>query len=34
MTLAFELRRRGGGFGLVTLCGGIGEGEALVIAVD
>lgn len=34
MTLTFELRRRGGGLGLVTLCGGVGEGEALLLRVD
>ena len=34
MTAAFELRRRGGGIGLITLCGGIGEAEAAVIRVD
>jgi acetyl-CoA C-acetyltransferase len=34
MTLAFELRRRGGGFGVATLCGGIGEGESVVLKVD
>lgn len=33
MTLAYELRRRGGGRGLVTLCGGIGEAHAAVIEV-
>ncbi|MBI4444474.1 MAG: acetyl-CoA C-acyltransferase [Acidobacteria bacterium] len=33
MTLAYELRRRGGGYGLATLCGGIGEGEAVIIEV-
>jgi acetyl-CoA C-acetyltransferase len=33
MTAAFELRRRGGGLGLVTLCGGIGEAEAAVLRV-
>ncbi|MBI4482932.1 MAG: thiolase family protein [Acidobacteria bacterium] len=33
MTLAYELRRRGGGYGLATLCGGIGEGEAIIIKV-
>jgi acetyl-CoA C-acetyltransferase len=33
MTLAFELRRRGGGFGLVSICGGIGEAHAAVIEV-
>jgi acetyl-CoA C-acetyltransferase len=34
MTAAFELRRRGGGTALITLCGGIGEAEAAVIRVD
>ncbi len=34
MTLADELRRRGGGLGLATICGGIGEGHAAVIEVD
>ena len=34
MTLAYELRRRGGGVGLATICGGIGESEAVLIRVD
>jgi acetyl-CoA C-acetyltransferase len=34
MTLALELNRRGGGVGLVTICGGIGEGQAALIRVD
>ncbi len=34
MTLALELTRRGGGIGLVTICGGIGEGQAALIRVD
>lgn len=33
LTLMHELRRRGGGIGLAALCGGIGEGEAVVIRV-
>jgi acetyl-CoA C-acetyltransferase len=33
MTLAFELQRRGGGLGVVAICGGIGEGEAVLIRV-
>jgi acetyl-CoA C-acetyltransferase len=33
MTLAHALTRRGGGYGLVTICGGIGEAEAVVIKV-
>ncbi len=32
-TLAFELNRRGGGYGLATICGGIGQGEACIIKV-
>ena len=34
MTIALELARRGGGLGLVAICGGIGEGEAALIRVD
>jgi acetyl-CoA C-acetyltransferase len=34
LTLALELRRRGGGLGLVTICGGIGEAESVLIDVD
>jgi acetyl-CoA C-acetyltransferase len=34
MTLAYELRRRGGGLGVVALCGGIGEAEAALIRVE
>jgi acetyl-CoA C-acetyltransferase len=34
MTICHELRRRGGGLGLVTMCGGVGEGEAALIRVD
>ncbi len=34
MTLAYELRRRGGGYGLVTICGGVGEAEAVIIRVE
>jgi acetyl-CoA C-acetyltransferase len=33
MTLAYELKRRGGGIGLCTICGGIGEGECYIIEV-
>ncbi|HVC72177.1 MAG TPA: hypothetical protein VNC85_00240 [Mycobacteriales bacterium] len=33
LTLAFELRRRGGGLGVATLCGGGGQGEAVLIRV-
>ena len=33
LTLAYELRRRGGGLGVATLCGGGGQGEAVLIRV-
>ncbi len=33
LTLATEVRRRGGGHGVATLCGGGGQGEALVLHV-
>ncbi|HEX5121064.1 MAG TPA: acetyl-CoA C-acetyltransferase [Pseudonocardiaceae bacterium] len=33
LTLAMELRRRGGGVGAVALCGGGGQGDALIIRV-
>jgi acetyl-CoA C-acetyltransferase len=33
LTLALELRRRGGGLGAAGLCGGGGQGEALVLRV-
>lgn len=33
LTLAHELRRRGGGTGVAALCGGGGQGDALVIRV-
>jgi acetyl-CoA C-acetyltransferase len=31
LTLAHELRRRGGGLGVATLCGGGGQGEAILL---
>jgi acetyl-CoA C-acetyltransferase len=34
ITLVHELQRRGGGIGMVAICGGIGEGEALVLEVE
>lgn len=34
MTLCYELRRRGGGTGLATICGGIGEGECIIVKVE
>src|SRR3954471_24146690 len=33
LTLAHELRRRGGGYGVATLCGGGGQGEAILLRV-
>ena len=34
LTLANELKRRGGGVGAAALCGGGGQGDALIIRVD
>jgi acetyl-CoA C-acetyltransferase len=34
LTLAKELRRRGGGIGLAAICSGGGQGDAIVIQVD
>jgi acetyl-CoA C-acetyltransferase len=33
MTLAYELKRRGGGYGVAAICGGLAQGEAVVIKV-
>lgn len=33
LTLAYALRRRGGGLGVATLCGGGGQGEAVLLRV-
>ena len=33
LTLAYELRRRGGGIGAAALCGGGGQGDALILKV-
>jgi acetyl-CoA C-acetyltransferase len=33
LTLALELRRRGGGLGAAALCGGGGQGDALILRV-
>jgi acetyl-CoA C-acetyltransferase len=33
LTLALELKRRGGGVGAAGLCGGGGQGDALIIKV-
>ncbi len=34
MTMAYELRRRGGGRGVCAICGGLAQGDAAVIRVD
>jgi acetyl-CoA C-acetyltransferase len=34
LTLAHELRRRGGGYGLAAICSGLAQGDAIVIKVD
>jgi acetyl-CoA C-acetyltransferase len=34
MTNMFELLRRGGGLGLSTICGGVGEAECFIIKVE
>ena len=33
MTAAYELRRQGGGYGVAAICGGLGQGEAIIIKV-
>ncbi len=33
MTLAYELRRRGGGCGIAAICGGLAQGEAVILRV-
>jgi acetyl-CoA C-acetyltransferase len=30
----YELRRRGGGFGVCAICGGLAQGDAVLIRVD
>lgn len=34
MTLAYELRRRSGGIGVAAICGGLAQGEAVLIEVE
>jgi acetyl-CoA C-acetyltransferase len=34
MTLIYELRRRGGGYGVAAICGGLAQGDAAVVKVD
>jgi acetyl-CoA C-acetyltransferase len=33
MTLAYELQRRGGGYGIAAICGGLAQGEAVILKV-
>ncbi|MGM0653133.1 MAG: acetyl-CoA C-acyltransferase, partial [Bacillota bacterium] len=33
MTLAYELRRRGGGLGAAAICGGLSQGDAVILEV-
>jgi acetyl-CoA C-acetyltransferase len=33
MTLMYELRRRGGGYGVASICGGLSQGDAVMIEV-
>jgi acetyl-CoA C-acetyltransferase len=33
MTMAYELQRRGGGYGVASICGGLAQGEAVVLKV-
>lgn len=34
MHLAYELQRRGGGYGVASICGGLAQGEAVILRVD
>ncbi len=34
MTLIYELRRRGGGIGVASICGGLAQGEGAIVQVD
>lgn len=34
MTLVYELIRRGGGYGVAAICGGMGHGDACIVKVD
>jgi len=34
MTLMYELRRRGGGYGIASICGGLSQGDAVLIKVE
>jgi acetyl-CoA C-acetyltransferase len=34
MTLIYELRRRGGGMGVASICGGLAQGDGAVVQVE
>jgi acetyl-CoA C-acetyltransferase len=34
MTLMYEMRRRGGGYGVAAICGGLSQGDAVLIRVE
>ncbi|NMC96729.1 MAG: thiolase family protein [Deltaproteobacteria bacterium] len=34
MTMMYELKRRGGGYGVCGICGGLAQGDAMIIRVD
>ncbi|KJS00758.1 MAG: acetyl-CoA acetyltransferase [Peptococcaceae bacterium BRH_c4a] len=34
MTMIHELRRRGGGYGVAAICGGLAQGDAIIVRVD
>jgi len=34
MHLAYELKRRGGGYGIASICGGLAQGEAVILKVE
>lgn len=34
MHLVYELQRRGGGYGVASICGGLAQGEAVILRVD
>jgi acetyl-CoA C-acetyltransferase len=34
MTLINELRRRGGGYGIAAICGGLAQGDAVILKVE
>lgn len=34
MTMLYELQRKGGGYGIAAICGGLAQGDAIIIKVD